>query len=228
MRYSRGHQDISCQGCHESIHGLYPVTPNIDTTTYKQAAALNADGSHGPLKCATCHDVDGQGIPSFMNTGRIVYSVPGYGGDGIDDFDEAVAWAHIYTDEQSVLNTTCQNCHGPNRDNNVADPNSVPADWPDVRIGSSDYLRHVGSEGVSRQMMDKAEMEVNGGSVFMNAGSNPTMDNGNGGLCLACHGEAGHKVSCSDGDWLDHLTQGRVSAPVFELVSKFQTGGTCW
>ena len=27
MRYSRGHQDITCQGCHESIHGLYPVTP---------------------------------------------------------------------------------------------------------------------------------------------------------------------------------------------------------
>ena len=25
MRYTRGHQDISCQGCHESIHGLYPV-----------------------------------------------------------------------------------------------------------------------------------------------------------------------------------------------------------
>ena len=40
MRYSRGHQDISCQGCHESIHGLYPVTPNIDTTSYAQAAAL--------------------------------------------------------------------------------------------------------------------------------------------------------------------------------------------
>ncbi len=38
MRYSKGHQNISCQGCHESIHGLYPVTPNIDTTTYAQAA----------------------------------------------------------------------------------------------------------------------------------------------------------------------------------------------
>jgi hypothetical protein len=32
MRYSRGHQDITCQGCHESTHGLYPVTPTIDST----------------------------------------------------------------------------------------------------------------------------------------------------------------------------------------------------
>ena len=51
IRYSRGHRDITCQGCHESTHGLYPVTPNIDTTTYAQAASMNTDGSHGPLKC---------------------------------------------------------------------------------------------------------------------------------------------------------------------------------
>ena len=43
MRYSKGHQGISCQGCHESIHGLYPVTPTIDSTSYAQAAALNPD-----------------------------------------------------------------------------------------------------------------------------------------------------------------------------------------
>ena len=55
MRYSFGHQGISCQGCHESIHGLYPVGAAIDNTTYAQAAALNGDGSHGPLKCGTCH-----------------------------------------------------------------------------------------------------------------------------------------------------------------------------
>ena len=54
-RYTRGHQNISCQGCHESIHGLYPVGPAIDNTSYAQAAALNADGSHGPIKCGACH-----------------------------------------------------------------------------------------------------------------------------------------------------------------------------
>ncbi len=65
MRYSRGHQDITCQGCHESIHGLYPVTPTIDTTSYAQAANLNADGSHGPVKCSACHAVDNEGIPDL-------------------------------------------------------------------------------------------------------------------------------------------------------------------
>jgi hypothetical protein len=219
MRYSRGHQDISCQGCHESIHGLYPVTPNIDTTTYKQAAALNADGSHGPLKCATCHSVDNQGIPNFMNATRSVYSVPGYGGTGINSFDEAVAWAHIYTEEQSVLDTTCQNCHGVQGTN-----------WSQVSITNQTYLQHASRSSArgSRNMMDKAEMAVNGGSVFMNAGSNATQDNGNGGLCVGCHGADGNNVSCTNGTWLDHLTLGRVSAPVFEKVSTFQTGGTCW
>ena len=68
-RYTRGHQDIQCQACHESIHGLYPVGAAMDNTTYAQAAALNADGSHGPLKCGTCHEVpvDGNGIPLWIN-----------------------------------------------------------------------------------------------------------------------------------------------------------------
>ncbi len=45
------------------------------------------------------------GIPNFLDTG---------GGNvyGITDYDSAVAWAHTYTEEQSVLDTTCQNCHG--------------------------------------------------------------------------------------------------------------------
>jgi hypothetical protein len=231
MRYSKGHQNISCQGCHESIHGLYPVTPNIDTTTYKQAAALNADGSHGPLKCATCHDVDAQGIPNFMNTNRTAYSVPGYGGTGINSYDEAVAWAHTYTAEQSVLNTTCQNCHGVNG-GNTQNPNSTPADWTSVNITDRTFMQHAsrsnGARG-SRQMMDKAEMAVNGGSVFMNAGNNPNQDNGNAGICVACHTARGSSSSCTNGQWLNHLTLGRVSAPVFEKVSAFwNTGNTCW
>ena len=222
MRYSRGHQDITCQGCHESIHGLYPVTPAIDNTSYAQAAALNHDGSHGPVKCGACHDVGADGIPTFLDTGKgNVY--------GITDYDSAVGWAHEYTDERSVLNTTCQNCHGVNGGNTV-DPNSVPADWSDVSINGETFLKHASHENPrgSRNMMDKAEMEVNGGIVFMNAGSNQTQDNGSGGLCLACHGSEGAKVSCNDGEWLDHLTEGRVSAPVFEKVSEFRTGGTCW
>ncbi len=76
-------------------------------------------------------------------------------------------------------------------------------------------------------MMDKAEMAVNGGSVFLDTGVN-----GNGGLCVACHNvyDNGNvnDVSCNNGNWLDHLTDGRTSAAAFEQVSTEVTGGTCW
>ncbi len=64
MRHSRGHRGITCQGCHESTHGLYPVNPAVDVTGYQQAAQLNPDGSHGPVKCQACHRVNAQGVPT--------------------------------------------------------------------------------------------------------------------------------------------------------------------
>jgi len=64
MRYSKGHFGISCQGCHESTHGLYPVNPDVDVAGYRQAASLNPDGTHGPVKCGACHRVNGSGVPS--------------------------------------------------------------------------------------------------------------------------------------------------------------------
>ena len=64
MRYSKGHSGISCQGCHESAHGLYPVNPQVDITSYEQAALLNPDDSHGPVKCGACHRVNKDGVPS--------------------------------------------------------------------------------------------------------------------------------------------------------------------
>ncbi len=33
MRYSKGHSGLACQSCHQSIHGLYPVTATTDVTT---------------------------------------------------------------------------------------------------------------------------------------------------------------------------------------------------
>jgi hypothetical protein len=64
MRYAKGHAGLACQACHESIHGLYPVTPTIDPTTYAQAASLNPDGSHGPIRCGACHQpVNEHGVP---------------------------------------------------------------------------------------------------------------------------------------------------------------------
>jgi cytochrome c553 len=210
MRYSRGHQDITCQGCHESIHGLYPVTPSIDNTSYAQAAALNHDGSHGPLKCGACHDVGGDGIPTFLRTGTgNVY--------GITDFDSAVTWAHTYTEQASVLDTTCQNCHG-----------VQGANWSDVGPNNETYMRHAmrNPPRGSRQMMDKAETELFGAPIS-NAGNNATQDNGTGGMCGTCHGNEGGNVSCTDNTWLDHLTEGRISEEAFVKVSLFRTGSTC-
>ena len=91
MRYTKGHAGLSCQACHESIHGLYPVSPDVDQTTYHQAEQLNPDGSHGPLKCGTCHkDVNANGVP--LLAAKIRYK----GRDITDDFDLAVEWIPCY------------------------------------------------------------------------------------------------------------------------------------
>ena len=138
MRYTRGHQDIVCQGCHESIHGLYPVRPPIDTTTYAQAAALNADGSHGPLKCGTCHRSMGRhpDLDRCFCGGAICRRSA--------TFDDAVGWAHTYTAEANVLNSTCQNCHGVNGNFRASaiNANSTPAEWTKVATHEPDLLAH--------------------------------------------------------------------------------------
>ena len=88
MRYSKGHAGLSCQACHQSIHGLYPVAPGIDTTTYNQPPQYNPDGSHGPLKCPACHEANEYGIP-------IIAENKTYLGKPIaKDFDAAVSWMH--------------------------------------------------------------------------------------------------------------------------------------
>ncbi len=88
MRYSKGHAGIACQACHESIHGLYPVTPNIDMTTYKQAAQYNPDGSHGPLLCGACHETNDHGVPLIAKDKK-------WKGKSImDDLDAAISWMH--------------------------------------------------------------------------------------------------------------------------------------
>ena len=211
MRYSRGHQDIGCQACHESIHGLYPVSPSLDNTTYAQAAALNADGTHGPLKCGACHEVNGEGIPNWVELGGAV-------GQQISTYDDAVTWAHTYTAETSVLNTTCQNCHGVDGEEHDYDTNSVPADWTRVADHEEDFLRHADEGRTSRRMMDSAEMLVLGAVYGSTDGSD--------GVCTGCHGDESEEVSCN-GKWTRHLTQGRVAESVWEHVSMSRTGTRC-
>jgi mono/diheme cytochrome c family protein len=222
MRYTRGHQDISCQGCHESIHGLYPVSAAVDNTSYAQAAALNSDGSHGPLKCGACHNVASQAnqIPTWILGGGLVGSEIG------SDFDNAVTWAHTYTDEASVLNSTCQNCHGVNGQfGGGFDANSTPAQWTNLSAAAScapagtceAYMGHSMRGNTSREMMDKAETAVTGDVI---GATNPA-----GTACAGCH-VSFNPSSCTQ-PWKQHLTQGRVAESVWVEVSNAALGNTC-
>ena len=92
MRYSKGHAGLACQACHQSIHGLYPVDPGTDSTGYKQAALYNPDGSHGPIKCAACHEVNDKGIPFLVKADDDDYKFKGK--SIVDDYDAAVSWMH--------------------------------------------------------------------------------------------------------------------------------------
>jgi len=204
MRYSKGHQNISCQGCHESIHGLYPVTPNIDTTSYAQAAALNKDGSHGPLKCGTCHEVGSDGVPNWVD--ELEYKGSRIG----SNFDNAVAWMHTYTEEASPLDAggVCQNCHG-----NKAD---------EVSAREDDWMEHADKGRTSRQTMDKVEIKLLGHVI-----GDPEVENPRYTACRGCHDDEYNEVSCNDRDWKEHLTKGRVAEKVWTYVSKQRTGSTC-
>src|SRR5512139_600203 len=90
MRYSKGHAGLACQTCHESIHGLYPVTPTTDVTTYKQAAQYNPDGSHGPFKCAACHETNKEGVPNIADKKEHVWN----GKPILHNYNAAVSWMH--------------------------------------------------------------------------------------------------------------------------------------
>ena len=210
MRYTRGHQDVSCQGCHESIHGLYPVTPTIDTTSYAQAAALNNDGSHGPLKCATCHThVDADQIPTWVN--NLTYNDPTTPGqDNIPvagSYDTAVKWMHTYTSEADPAQDVCSNCHGP----------EVP------EIGEAEYLEHAMVNRVSRVAMDNAERVVNNGQVFGEAAGAQREA-----LCSNCHNNGTRRTANNCNQvWIRHLIEGRVSETPWEDESTIAGLGTC-
>ncbi|MEN8207602.1 MAG: hypothetical protein ABFS24_16600, partial [Pseudomonadota bacterium] len=202
MRYSRGHQDITCQGCHESIHGLYPVTPNIDTTTYAQAASLNHDNSHGPLKCGTCHDVDTNGIPVWVRNMEYLGQPIG------SDYDAAVSWMHTYTLEASPLapGGVCENCHDVKGDN-----------WAGIDSVEKSWIQHAYRGRASRNAMDKAELEIQG-----HVSGDPAFEDPLQTVCQVCHTDRSNKLTCNDRGgikWRNHLLEGRVAESVWEYVS---------
>jgi hypothetical protein len=206
MRYSRGHQDITCQGCHESSHGLYPVTPTIDTTSYAQAASLNHDGTHGPLKCGTCHAVGADGIPSWVRSGLEYRGQPVSG-----DFDTAVSWMHDYTDETSPLDSVCLNCHG-----------VKGTDWDVVSSTNKKWVQHTFRDRTARETMDKVELEVVGHVSGDSNFEDPLTT-----VCVQCHKDRTNKLSCASSKWKTHLIDGRVAESVYEDVSAQLAGSTC-
>ena len=205
FRYSRGHQDITCQGCHESTHGLYPVTPNIDTTSYAQAAGMNPDGKHGPLKCGACHISNSKGVALAANNIK-------YNGTKIGtDFDAAVSWSHTFTDEADARKDVCVSCH---RDRAAA-----------VSDKNAGWLVHSALGFVARNAMDKVEISQLGHVAGDPASGDPLQ-----GVCKSCHifkVNFSNKVACNNNMWKQHVPFGAVSQTVWEYVSKQKTGSTC-
>jgi len=205
FRYSRGHQDITCQGCHESTHGLYPVTPNIDTTTYAQAAGMNPDGKHGPLKCGACHVANSKGVA--LATNNIMYN----GTKIATDFDSAVSWAHTFTDEADARKDVCVSCH---RDRSA-----------NVSATNVDWLAHSALGLVARNVMDKVEV-----SQLGHVSGDPAFGDPLQGVCKSCHirnVNFSNKVACNNNIWKQHVPFGAVSQSVWEYVSKQKTGSIC-
>jgi hypothetical protein len=208
FRYTRGHQDITCQGCHESIHGLYPVTPPgyvpgstkaIDQTSWDQAASMNTDGSHGPLKCGACHAVSDKGVPAFIVNLK-------YNGQSVkNNFDRAVSWAHTFTEGADPTQDLCLNCHN--------DRSSK------VSCSNGEWTEHALKGRVSRSQMDEVENKL----LLGVCGSTDPLNT----VCLSCHEDHSDDVSCSRRGWLRHLDSGRVAESVWEAVSTMKTGGTC-
>ncbi len=230
FRYTRGHRDITCQGCHESTHGLYPVTPDVDTTTYAQAASLNADGSHGPLKCGACHEAKSNGVMSWAD--KLAYN-----GTRIkDDFDTAVSWMHTATDEADPRDDICKNCHGDETDEICGGDGHDGHYGGYYRTGSGgggssacnwndEWLKHSMKGRVSRNTMDKVEIAEVG-----HVAGDPAVENPLNTVCRGCHEDESDEVSCSGEDsreWKEHLVEGRVSEAVWEYVSKRKARSTC-
>ena len=232
FRYTRGHRDITCQGCHESTHGLYPVTPDIDTTTYAQAASMNTDGSHGPLKCGACHDAKSNGVMSWAS--RLTYQNTKIS----QDFDKAVSWMHTATDEADPRADICTNCHEDQADEiceggggHDGHDGYYTTSWGGGGGGGSScdwndkWLEHTMKGRVSRNTMDKVEIAEVG-----NVAGDPAVEDPLRTVCRSCHDDESRHVSCSGRDsteWKEHLVEGRVSQAVWEYVSTKKAGSTC-
>ena len=99
-RYSKAHGRIACQGCHQSIHGLYPVRyegekRTVDLTSHQQALQFSPDGKYaGPVTCAACHTVNQNGVPTLLK-----------GTEYYGDYWASVALIHFMREGDQDLST---------------------------------------------------------------------------------------------------------------------------
>lgn len=92
MRFSKGHHGVSCQSCHQSTHGLFPVADNgPDPTSFAQAKQYSPDGNPGPVSCVACHAVDSDGVPTLM-ADALLAAFPD--AEYPTRYEKAVAYAH--------------------------------------------------------------------------------------------------------------------------------------
>jgi hypothetical protein len=170
----------------------------IDETSYAQAAGLNADASHGPLKCGTCHEVNASGIYVLGN------NPIEYNGTPIDnDLDAAVSWMHTYTDEADPRDYICTRCHEDNRAFIASD--------------NGKWTTHARSGRASRDAMDKAETAQLG-----HVAGDPDFEAPETTVCTSCHGNRVRTLErkgCTD-RWKNHLVEGRASEAVWEYVTE--------
>ena len=142
MRHSKGHHRLACQSCHESIHGLYPVSPLNDPTTRSAALQYNANGSHGPVTCAACHVTNNGGVPTIAENKQV---------DGVligTNYDLAVVYMHTSRAGTKTLPTVGRNAFdnglglplGYGRTMNPAGPSYN--DCPTTNVGQGDGAPH--------------------------------------------------------------------------------------
>jgi hypothetical protein len=131
---------------------------------------------------------------------------------------------HTFTEEADPrINGFCTNCHDDELDN--------------VSSTEEDWLEHSMKGRVSRNTMDRVEIDqlgslsgdpdTNNDGIWMNS---PEDEHPRRTLCRSCHDDEWREVQCdrSDGrEWKEHLTEGRVSMKVWELVSQRRTNSTC-
>lgn len=97
-RFSKGHGDVSCEGCHGSTHAEWPVAPGANDNV----TAMQIQGHTGTIaECAACH-APGTLAPT-MN-----------GPHGMHNVDQASFIHETHGDFYENNPASCQACHGTN------------------------------------------------------------------------------------------------------------------